>query len=429
MSLIGSLELIKLSSILQRIEAHEKTGLLIIKQGRGTWVELYFRDGRLMCIGPLRTNATLADRLLYDGVISHQAYQEVVRIVGSGAQSEIPFAMALMDNGFATQEQLRQWASRKAIEVLQALLSWTSGEIHFEDQYAPQPDRLLVALSVSALLAGIPEAALPAQPSVSGSDAGWLLNRSQAPNSASSTPSSRPYVARIPTLTQPSQFFADAFPSITPVADVSTSATFAAGGDVSSSFPRPTPVQEVSPMPQQTSPANHRQAVPVQDVERVPTIPTRQGETSFASLRQASQTPNLQAIPVQNIEMQPTIPAPPQETDSSPAPDVPGMFSAASLLSDVSSLPFATEPEPSQPAPATAPAYVDISYMRPEMVLVPADLSAVRDARAMVQMTPDQWRLLTRVDGQTSLHAACQDLNMPPDMVCRLAGELIALHV
>ncbi|MBO0782786.1 MAG: hypothetical protein J2P37_28560, partial [Ktedonobacteraceae bacterium] len=24
---------------------------------------------------------------------------------------------------------------------------------------------------------------------------------------------------------------------------------------------------------------------------------------------------------------------------------------------------------------------------------------------------------------------ACQDLNMPPDMVCRLAGELIALHV
>jgi len=65
--------------------------------------------------------------------------------------------------------------------------------------------------------------------------------------------------------------------------------------------------------------------------------------------------------------------------------------------------------------------------MRPEMVLLPLDLSSLRDRNPQVQITPEQWRLLTRVDGRTSLQLICQELAMPSNLVCQLAGELIAL--
>jgi hypothetical protein len=65
--------------------------------------------------------------------------------------------------------------------------------------------------------------------------------------------------------------------------------------------------------------------------------------------------------------------------------------------------------------------------MQPDMVLVPADLSALRSQDPQIALTPDQWRLLTRVDGQTSLQQACQLLVAPPEIICQVAGELIAL--
>ena len=61
------------------------------------------------------------------------------------------------------------------------------------------------------------------------------------------------------------------------------------------------------------------------------------------------------------------------------------------------------------------------------MVLKPLDLSALRERNPQLQITPDQWRVLTRVDGRTTLHATCQQLGMPADLLCRIAGELIAL--
>jgi len=65
--------------------------------------------------------------------------------------------------------------------------------------------------------------------------------------------------------------------------------------------------------------------------------------------------------------------------------------------------------------------------MRPEMVLIPLDLSALRGRNPQLQITPEQWRVLTRVDGRTSLQAACQELGVPADLLCQVAGELIAL--
>ena len=78
--------------------------------------------------------------------------------------------------------------------------------------------------------------------------------------------------------------------------------------------------------------------------------------------------------------------------------------------------------------PAT-PAAVNTAYMQPQMVLTPVDLSAYREQNPQITLTPDQWRLFTRADGQTTLQVAIQELGMSPDQVRQTAGELVALGI
>lgn len=65
--------------------------------------------------------------------------------------------------------------------------------------------------------------------------------------------------------------------------------------------------------------------------------------------------------------------------------------------------------------------------MQPQMVLTPTDLSAFRERNPKIELTPEQWRLFTCADGQTTLQMACQLLVMPRELVCQVAGELISL--
>lgn len=314
MSLIGQLEQLNLSLVLQGIETYAKTGLLIVKQ-EVQWVELYFRDGRLMCIGPVRPNSTLGDRFLQAGVISPKALQDALTAVGVVQPSETRLALALMDLGYVSHEAIRAWATNEASKVIQALLTWQSGKIYFEDGTQTPADRLLVALSPAALV--------PSTPAV---------------------------------------------------------------------------VEIVQQHEQSEAPLQIEQ-------EQRETIVPPQSAPLLSAAQFIMETP------------------PSDASFSSPAPS----FSSVNMFSDADAhaLPPLSQPmRVNQPLP---PMRIDTSFMRPEMVLKPLDLSALRERNPQLQITPDQWRVLTRVDGRTTLHAACQQLAMPADLLCRIAGELIAL--
>jgi uncharacterized protein DUF4388 len=317
-SIIGSLEQFNLSNILQKIEVNAKTGLLIIKQGK-QWVELTFRQGQLMCIGPVRSNKTLGERLLQAGVISQQALQGVAYALGASQQSETGTAITLIDLGYLNQGSLYAWAAREASRVLQVLLTWTTGEIYFEEGLQPPADRLLIALSVASLLPqqSAVSSAQPVRTGVSSFDVQEQPKR----RATSST------IPEAPTLHSASQFFdASAFASI--------SAALGLTG---------APVSDVV----RNTDALSRSTVPVSQPQQV------------------------------------------------------------------------TEP--------LTPRRIDTSFMQPQMVLIPTDLSGLRERNLQVQLTPEQWRLFTRADGHTSLQMACQLLGMPRELVCQVAGELIAL--
>ncbi len=317
MSFIGTLEQFSLSTILQKIEGEAKNGVLIIKQ-EAQWVELSFRLGQLMCIGPIRSNKTLGDRLLQAGVISQKALREVSSTPGASLQNETRTAITLIDLGYLNQDRLYVWAAQEASKVLQVLLSWTTGEIYFEEGIQPPPDRLLIALTVSSL---VPlQSLVPSSQSANASVSSMHLQE-QSKLRADSSP-----IPDALTLHDPSQFY-----------DASASSS------ISNSM---------------------------------------------------------------NLFVTDSV----RNTDALTSP-------AASI-----SMPKrVTEP--------LTPKRINTVFMQPQMVLNPTDLSGIRDRNLCVQLTPEQWRLFTIADGKTTLQMACQQLVMSRELVCQVAGELVALSL
>ena len=318
MSFIGTLEQFNLSIILQQIEGNAKNGLLIIKQ-EAQWVELSFRQGQLMCIGPLRSNKTLGDRLLQAEVISQKALREVSSALGAALQNETRTVVTLIELGYLNQDSLYIWATQEASKVLQVLLSWITGEIYFEEGLQPPSDRLLIALSVSYLIS-LQSAVTPSQ----------TVSADVTSTYAQEQPKFRavsPLISDALTLHDPSQFY-----------DALT------GSSTSASL-------------------------------------------NFSAGYMTDNVRNTDAL-------------------SSPA------------------APIAMPKRLTEPLP---PRSIDTSFMQPQMVLTPTDLSGLRNRNLRVQLTPEQWHLFTKADGKTSLHMACQLLVMSRELVCQVAGELLAL--
>ena len=264
---IGAVEQLDLSIVLQRLESHTKTGLLVVKQ-ETRWIEFYFRNGQLVCIGPLRTNATLAERLVQENIISSQAAQDAILHTGSEPATEMRLALTLMDLGHVSREELRTWATEKAVEVLRIVLAWSQGEIHFAEEAVPPAGRLLVGMSITSLLDS-------------------LHTEADVPSKAMHQP------------------------------------TFSSKEEEG---------QDISHLDKQTPP---------------PLIPA-------STLRR-----------------------------------------------------------------------VDPSFMQPEMVLLPSKLLDQQDQSRSVTLTPQQWRVLTCVNGYTSLQGMCQELGMTPAVLCQIAAELM----
>ena len=360
MSLIGTLEQLSLTNILQRIEMYEKNGMLVLQQGE-TWVELYIRGGRLVCIGPVRTTMTLADQLQQEGMISPQALQDTYQTLRGAQPGEMRIALALMERGYMGHEDFRGWATKKALETLKVLLTWTNGEIYFEEDIAPEPDRLLVALSISALLSSLPVSTpVPQQSALNGS---YANKEQEQPISSPVIPTPAPFVpsvspqdiAKIPTLTSSAQFLLDSAPDDMPFPTTGALSPTMAASEITSSSALPT------------------------------------SQALFTPAIAVSESPFSASLP--GIQM-PFTPA-------------------------------ASFTPPQRATMPTTPKYLDTSFMRPDMVLVPVDLSTLREQNPSVQLTPEQWRLLTRVNGYTSLQTACQELGMLPEQICQIAGELL----
>jgi hypothetical protein len=321
-SFIGMLEQFSLSTILLKIEGEAKNGVLIIKQ-EAQWVELSFHQGQLMCIGPVRSNKTLGDRLFQAGIISQRALQEISSTLGASLQNETRTVISLIDLGYLNQDSLYIWATQEATRVLQVLLSWATGEIYFEEGLQSPPDRLLIALTVSSLVPLL-----------------TLVTHSQTANVSA------------------------------------------------------TSVEEYQ----------QKQSKFRADSTRTPHALTLHDPSQFYGASATSSTSNS------------------MDLSEGYATDVVRNTDALTSHAAPMSMPKRlTEP--------LTPRRINTAFMLPQMVLNPTDLSGLRDRNLRVQLTPEQWRVFTVADGKTTLQMACQQLVMSRELVCQVAGELVALSL
>jgi len=360
-SFIGSLEQFDLANILRRLEVFSKTGLLVVKQ-RDIWVEFYFRQGQLVCIGPMRANASLVDRLLQADLLSQQSLPQVRALIDPSESNETRIALALINEGYLSREILRAWASHETSQILRAIFSWPAGEIYFEEERPTPPDRLLVALSISALLDTLTASAAPRPAGLSGSSANEPAHMQDV--SARSAPVTSVLV--------------DVEPD----------------GRGNASFLEPASVPVAA--------STNEEGVGLLSASQlIDDLPFNLSGTSQAS--------------------QPVEIPPPSFAQAAPAKISFGAELDISSSNQVSLLPPQPVPNP------LPPARIDTSFMTPDLVLVPVDLSSLRERNPQVQLTPDQWRLFALVDGQTSLQMLCQALMASADQVRAVAGELMAI--
>lgn len=357
MSFIGSLEQFDLANILRRLEAFTKTGLLVVQQG-DIWVEFYFRQGQLVCIGPMRANTTLLDRLLQANLLSQQSLPQVRALIDPSESNETRIALALINGGYLSRDVLRAWASHETSQILRAVLSWPVGDIYFEEERSTPPDRLLVAVSISTLLDTL-SAAVPSFAAMAAPSTGSIPVHAQEP------------------LTRPG-----------PV--VSAPVNAGAGVDPTSRLLAPSPVPATAGEGEGLLSAS----------QLIDDLPFNLAGAAHADQLSEALPSFAQAVPARisfGIELEVVSP------------------SQVSLL-------------PPQPVPhPLPPARIDTSFMTPDLVLVPVDLSSLRERNPQVQLTPDQWRLLALVDGQTPLQMFCQALMASADQVRMVAGELMAI--
>ena len=118
MILVGTLEQLELANILQ--ELHAKTGLLAIKHGEQR-VKLYLKQGLIMCIDSRQGHTTLEN--------GHAHFNGHAHIK------------------FSSQNDLQE-----ATRIIQDLLTWSTGEVYFEDEVQPPTDRSPLALHISSLV-------------------------------------------------------------------------------------------------------------------------------------------------------------------------------------------------------------------------------------------------------------------------------------
>lgn len=390
MSIIGTLETLPLPLLLRRIEAFTKTGLMAITQGAQS-VELYFRDGKLMCVGPVRTDITLAERLAQDRMISSQVVQEVEQIADISSSGETGMARALMEMGYIRREELRTWMTQKVTDVVRVLLTWKSGSIDFVEDVDEPAARLLVSLSISSLLDSLATSLNPELRSDMESEQGVVTEQEEYEAIETRLmPASQPVhqtIVKQETLLQPVLQIEQSAHSYLSVQQGLASTVALSDSDI----------------------------------------------TKKATLYDASQfmaPPTESPLPFFSPELLSSLSVPNVPDTGIPADfylNVSDLFSGLDdLLNEkqdklhpIASSVTTPAPDASRPSPRQ----VDTSFMQADMVMMPVEVSHGDEC---VLITPTQWQLLTRVDGQTSLEQVHKELRLSPIQVCQTAGELIA---
>ena len=159
MTHIGTLDTLRLATLLQRIEMHRKTGCVLIEHD-DTRDEIYVYQGQVIAVLSTQTRRPLLRRLLEAGEISVRQLRtlpaETGRVLSQvekeNLYSDKQVASELLQHGLIEREALISWQQRETEQELQKLMQYTEGHVSFEERNNV-PDMLIDRSTDSITLA------------------------------------------------------------------------------------------------------------------------------------------------------------------------------------------------------------------------------------------------------------------------------------
>ena len=149
MAIKGSLKEASLPDVLQLLSMGKKTGCLAVTH-RSNFGYIYFDKGRISYASIVNRRDRIGDTLMKHGVIT--AEQVEAAINQQGRERDKRLGTLLVEMGFITQNQLREYVQVQIEEAVYFLFTWNQGSFNFDADVVPEQQDILVSINPESLL-------------------------------------------------------------------------------------------------------------------------------------------------------------------------------------------------------------------------------------------------------------------------------------
>lgn len=148
MSITGNLKTMQLSELLQWLSQSNKTGTLVIDDGK-TEKKIYFKDGRVISSASSDPNEHLGHFLVSQGLINED---ELSKAIEMQERTGMMLGKILLTIGALEEQTLHRLLQRKAQESIYDLFTWSEGDFRFLDGEMPKGTQIPIDLDTTALI-------------------------------------------------------------------------------------------------------------------------------------------------------------------------------------------------------------------------------------------------------------------------------------
>ena len=148
MSITGNLKTMELAELLQWLSGAQKTGTLVVENGRVT-KQIFFRDGMIVSSASTDPKEHLGAFLVSHGFITDAELGQAIRMQES---NKMLLGKILSTIGAISEQDVHRMLRLKAEESIYDVFSWPEGDFRFLDLKLPNATMVPISIDVTGLV-------------------------------------------------------------------------------------------------------------------------------------------------------------------------------------------------------------------------------------------------------------------------------------
>lgn len=148
MSITGNLKTMELAELLQWLSGAQKTGTLVVENGRVT-KQIFFRDGMIVSSASTDPKEHLGAFLVSHGFITDAELGQAIRMQES---NKMLLGKILSTIGAISEQDVHRMLRLKAEESIYDVFSWPEGDFRFLDRQLPTANMVPISIDVTGLV-------------------------------------------------------------------------------------------------------------------------------------------------------------------------------------------------------------------------------------------------------------------------------------